>query len=271
MLKFHTYLLGFLILWIFTGTGCQKETDETSQPNIIFIMSDDHTFQAIGAYGSRLAAVNPTPTLDQLAAGGMLFTHVFCTNSICTPSRGNIMTGQYSQTNGIKILGDPLPAERQYLPAEMKKLGYQTAIIGKWHLKEEPGAFDYYKVLPVQGKYFDPEFREKGKGTWPDNMVTHPGHSSDVITDLSLEWLERRDKEQPFFLMHHYKAPHDDFEFAPRYTDYLEDVEIPEPESLYHEKSLEIVAPKVKSGHFAYAFKIQLKASPEGGYHGNDN
>ncbi len=225
----------FLILCFFAGTGCQNQTSETAKPNIIFIMSDDHTYQAIGAYGSRLATVNPTPTLDKLAANGMLFSQVFCTNSICTPSRGNIMTGQYSQTNGIKILDDPLPAERQYLPLEMKKLGYETAVIGKWHLRKEPGAFDYYKVLPVQGKYFDPEFREKGKGTWPDNLVTHKGHSSDVITDLTLEWLENRDTEQPFFLMHHYKAPHDDFEFAPRYTAFLKDVEIPEPESLYHQ------------------------------------
>ncbi|WP_026210477.1 sulfatase family protein [Flexithrix dorotheae] len=216
-------------------TSCDKKAEEAKKPNIIFIMSDDHTKQAFGVYGSRLANLNPTPVLDKLASEGIVYTNAFCTNSICTPSRANILTGQYSQTNGIKVLDNPLPGERQFLPIEMKKMGYQTAIIGKWHLKREPAAFDYYKVLPVQGKYFDPEFREKGKGTWPDNLVTHEGHSSDVITDLTLDWLEKRDKDQPFFLMHHYKAPHDDFEFAPRYTDYLEDTQIPEPENLYYQ------------------------------------
>ncbi|MEO0331284.1 MAG: sulfatase, partial [Bacteroidota bacterium] len=201
-----------------------------------FIMSDDHTTQAFGTYGSRLASLNPTPVLDELAAGGMVFDQAFCHNSICTPSRANILTGQYSQTNGVLDLDGVLPIEKQYLPMEMKKLGYQTAIIGKWHLKEEPVKFDYYEVLPGQGKYFDPEFRKKGEGTWPDNLVGYEGHSSDIITDRTLDWLENtRTKDQPFFLMHHYKAPHDDFEFAPRYADYLEGTEIPEPASLYEQ------------------------------------
>jgi len=234
---------------------CQPASTPSSQPNgaqqkpnIIFIMSDDHAWNAVGAYQSRLASVNPTPVLDQLAAGGMLFTNVFCTNSICTPSRANILTGQYSQTNGVLDLDGKLPAEKQYLPLELKKLGYQTAIIGKWHLKEAPEAFDYYNVLPVQGTYFDPIFytREPGERTAlidfhggvkrEVNVSQYQGHSSDVITDLSLDWLEnKRKKDQPFFLMHHYKAPHDDFEFAPRYASYLEDVHIPEPASLYHQ------------------------------------
>ena len=224
----------FLTLWFVAFGGC-KQTSPKQAPNILFIMTDDHTSQALGAYNSRLAAINPTPVLDKLAGEGMLFTNVFCTNSICTPSRGNILTGQYSQTNGIKILGDPLPGDRQYLAMEMKKLDYETAVIGKWHLVREPEAFDYYKVLPVQGKYFDPEFREKGKGQWPDNLVGHKGHSTDIITDLSIDWLKNRDTEKPFFLMHHLKAPHDDFEFAPRYAEYLENVDIPEPDNLYHQ------------------------------------
>ncbi|MEM9528844.1 MAG: sulfatase [Bacteroidota bacterium] len=204
------------------------------QPNIIFIMSDDHTTQAVGAYGSRLAGLNPTPNLDALAKDGALFNNVFCTNSICTPSRGNIMTGQYSQTNGILTLNDTLLPERQFLPMEMRKLGYQTAMIGKWHLKAEPAAYDYYHVLEMQGKYFDPKFRVSTEGTWPDNFVKYEGHSSDVITDVTLDWLKnQRQQDQPFFLMHHYKAPHDDFEFAPRYANYLEEVYIPEPDNLY--------------------------------------
>ncbi|MFY0626959.1 MAG: sulfatase [Reichenbachiella sp.] len=205
------------------------------KPNIIFIMSDDHAAQAIGAYGDMYADLNPTPNLDKLASEGVLFNNAFCTNSICTPSRATIMTGQYSQTNGVLDLDGDLDVEKQFLPIEMKKLGYSTAMVGKWHLKNEPVNFDYYKVLPGQGKYFNPEFREKGKGTWPDNRVKTTGHSSDVITDISIEYLKERDKSKPFFLMHHYKAPHDVFENAPRFDDYLKNTEIPEPSSLYNQ------------------------------------
>lgn len=205
------------------------------QPNIIFIMSDDHTSQAFGIYGSRLASLNPTPNLDNIAREGMIFNNSFCTNSICTPSRASIITGQYSQTNGVIDLDGKLSVEKQFLPMEMKKIGYQTAMIGKWHLYNEPIEFDFYTVLPGQGKYFDPTFRVQGDEEWPNNTIKTTGHSSDVITDLTLDWLKnKRDKNKPFFLMHHYKAPHDMFEFAPRYKDYLEDVEIPEPASMYY-------------------------------------
>jgi len=218
-----------------------------NRPNILFIMSDDHCSQAIGAYGSRLAKLNPTPTIDRLAAEGMLFENAFCTNSICTPSRACIMTGQYSQTNGVLTLDERLAPERHTLAIEMKKAGYQTAMIGKWHLKEEPAHFDYYKVLPGQGKYFNPQFREKGKGPWRQNVVKHKGHSSDVITDIALEWFaERRKAETPFFMMLHYKAPHDMFQYAPRYESYLADTEIPEPESLYSQPRFGSVATRGK-------------------------
>lgn len=204
------------------------------KPNILYIMSDDHTTQAFGVYGSRLASLNPTPNIDKLANEGMVFVNVFCNNSICTPSRASIITGQYSQTNGVLDLTGEIPSERQFLAMEIQKSGYQTAMIGKWHLKDEPAAFDYYNVLPGQGMYYNPTTREKGKGKWPNNTVKHTGHSSDVLTDLCLNWLKNRDKNKPFFLMHHYKAPHDLFENAKRYDTYLEDVKIPEPESLYH-------------------------------------
>ncbi|MEM6803824.1 MAG: sulfatase [Bacteroidota bacterium] len=227
-------LLLFLLLISFFPI-CSLQA-QNQKPNIIFIMSDDHTTQAVGAYGSRLARLNPSPTLDKLAEEGMLFEQVFCTNSICTPSRATIITGQYPQTNGVLDLDHQLPVDKQYLPKEMKKLGYSTAMIGKWHLKKEPANFDYYNVLTGhggQGSYFDPVLADKNKGSWPNNKVSHTGHSTDIITDLSLEYLKNRDLSKPFFLMHHYKAPHDNFEFAPRYADYLEEVEIPEPSSLY--------------------------------------
>lgn len=203
------------------------------KPNILYIMSDDHAAQAIGAYGGRLAALNPTPAIDALASEGMLFEDVFCTNSICTPSRASVMTGQYSQANGVLDLDGKLPPEKQTLPTEMKKAGYLTAMIGKWHVYAEPAAFDYYCVLPGQGKYFDPTFELRGPKAWPGNTIKRKGYVSDVITDLGIEWLEKRDKTKPFFLMLHHKAPHDMFEYAPRYESYLADVEIPEPADLY--------------------------------------
>ena len=174
---------------------------QNKQPNIIYIMSDDHAAQAIGAYGGDLATLNPTPNIDKLASEGMLFKNAFCNNSICTPSRASIISGQYPQTNGVLDLDMALDTEKQYLPIEMKKLG----------------------------------FREKGKGTWPKNTVKTEGHSSDVITDLAINYLENVDKSKPFFLMHHYKAPHDMFEYAPRYEDYLKNTEIPEPASMYNQ------------------------------------
>lgn len=227
-----TFKLVVLLVSVLIGLntfGQQKK------PNIIYIMSDDHTSQAIGAYGGRLAGLNPTPTIDKLAADGILFKNAFCTNSICTPSRASIITGQYSQTNGILDLDGHIGEGKQYLPQELKKLGYSTAMVGKWHLHNEPNDFDYYKVLPGQGKYFNPSFNEKGKGEWPNNLVKSVGHSSDVITDTAIEYLKKLDKSKPFFLMHHFKAPHDMFEYAPRYEDYLKDVEIPEPASLYNQ------------------------------------
>ena len=220
-----------LLLGSITALGVED------RPNVLFIMSDDHTTQAIGAYGSRLAALNPTPTIDRLAREGMLFENAYCTNSICTPSRACILTGQYNHINGVHDLGGRIETRRQYLAMEMARAGYQTAMIGKWHLKEEPGAFDYYCVLPGQGRYFDPVFRVQGKEPWPKNTIQFKGmHSSDAITDLTLAWLkEKRDPNRPFFLMHHYKAPHDFFKYAPRYETYLADVQIPEPANLWEQ------------------------------------
>lgn len=216
-----------------------------TKPNILFIMSDDHTTQAIGAYGSRLAELNPTPTIDRVFHEGTIFERTYCVNAICTPSRANIMTGQHCQRNGVLDLYDALPVERQHLSREMRAAGYATAMIGKWHLKESPDSFDYYCVLPGQGKYFDPDFYTSDGGIPTDyrfdstltrtvNLLTKTGHSTDVITDKALAWLaSQRAREQPFFCMLHYKAPHDMFEHHPRYDNYLEDVEIPEPANMY--------------------------------------
>ena len=207
------------------------------QPNILFIMSDDHAAHAIGAYGGRLASLNPTPTLDKLASEGVMLTNAYCTNSICTPSRATLLTGQYSHVNGVTTLRGQIEGDRQYLAKSLKAAGYETAMIGKWHLSVEPSAFDYYSVLAGQGQYFNPFFRVRGPKPWPQNerrpLAYDSKHSSDVITDLSLDWLKKRKaKDKPFFLMHHFKAPHDNFENAERYDWMYQDVQIPEPSSL---------------------------------------
>lgn len=228
---------------------CMAISANADKPNILFIMSDDHTSQAIGVYNSRLAPLDPTPAIDSIAKEGMVMENAFCQNAICTPSRANIMTGQSSAVNGCPRLGSPLPPEKQYLAIEMNKAGYDTAVIGKWHLKDRPEAFNYYRVLPGQGLYFDPIFREKGltgnvqlKGR--KGMETHggamqmTGHSTDCIADSSLEWLKNmRDKSKPFFLNMHFKAPHDIFQYAPRYENYMADVTIPEPANMRDRKN----------------------------------
>ena len=228
--KIERLLIIFSICIVFTPSSKANE-----KPNIIFIMSDDHTAQAVGAYATLLKSIDPTPNIDRLAREGICFDNAFCTNGICTPSRACIITGQYNHNNGVFDLGGRIETSNQTLPKLMREAGYQTAMIGKWHLKAEPN-FDYYKVLPGQGSYFDTVFRIQGSKPWPKNTVQYTGsHSSDVITDATLDWLKtERNENQPFFLCHQYKAPHDFFENHPRYDDYLEDVQIPEPDSLWH-------------------------------------
>ncbi|MCH2330516.1 MAG: sulfatase [Roseibacillus sp.] len=227
-MKQSASFLSVLVLTTFIGRAAAQ------RPNILFIMSDDHTAQAVGAYATVLKALNPTPTIDTLAAEGMTFDNAFCTNAICTPSRACIITGQYPHVNGVFDLRGNILPEKQVLPILFRNAGYQTAMIGKWHLKKEPN-FDYYKVLPGQGKYFDTMFRIQGPRKWPQNTFTHEGqHSSDAITDSALDWFRnKRDPDMPFFVCHQYKAPHDYFENAPRYQSYLRDVSIPEPPTLH--------------------------------------
>lgn len=207
-------LIGFLI-----GLVSQA----APKPNVLFIMSDDHTWQAIGSYGSHLEEVAPTAHIDRLASEGILRKNVFCTHSICTPSRASILSGQYSHKNGHMTLNDTWNRDHQTnLAVELQRTGYQAAIIGKWHLHSEPSGFDYYKVLPGQGLYFNPLFKEKGKPWLDHNKGGEPykGHSSDVISNETIKWLKgQRDPSKPFFLRCHFKTPHGLWENAPRFSD----------------------------------------------------
>lgn len=199
-----------------------------TKPNIVFIMSDDHAAHAISGYGSR---INATPNIDRIAEGGMRFDNCFCTNSICTPSRAVILTGLYSHRSGVKTLADKLDGRQRNVAKLLQASGYQTAIVGKWHLghggDHDPTGFDYWNVLPGQGDYHNPEMIELGERRKFDGYVT------DLITDFSLQWLERRDKSRPFMLMCHHKAPHRHWEPDEKHMHLYDDIDIPEPETFH--------------------------------------
>jgi arylsulfatase A-like enzyme len=222
-----------LVLSSIALSGCTGEATP-SRPNVLFIMADDHTTQAFRSYGSRLADVAPTSNIQRLAHEGARLTNVFATNSICTPSRASILTGQYSHRHGVYTLRDTLAPEHPNVAKALQAAGYQTALIGKWHLKAEPSGFDHWTVLPGQGRFFDPEFIQKDTS----QRVTHEGFSADVIGDLSLQWLrEQRDRNRPFVLMTHFKAAHEPFHAPERYDSLYADVTLPEPPSLWEDKS----------------------------------
>jgi len=209
--------------------------DCKDSPNIIFIMSDDHAAQAISAYGEFLAKVARTPNIDRLAKEGMRFDNCFCTNSICTPSRAAILTGKYSHKNGVKTLDDVFDGRQQTFPKLLQRAGYYTGVVGKWHLKTEPTGFDYYNVLPDQGDYFNPRLKEKGE-PWQDGYeggVVHKGYVTDIITDITLDFLRKRPGDRPFCLLYHHKAPHDEWEYDAKHAELFKDIEIPEPANLF--------------------------------------
>lgn len=195
------------------------------RPNILFVFADDHAYQAVSAYGSR---INRTPNIDRLAREGMLFRTALVTNSICAPSRAVILTGRYSHLNGVRDNSLPFDGSQQTFPKLLQQAGYQTAIVGKWHLKSDPTGFDYWNVLPGQGHYYNPDLRT-ARGT-----TRHEGYVTDVITALALEWLqEGRDPGRPFMLMYQHKAPHRNWMPGPAHLTLYDGVSIPEPYTLF--------------------------------------
>ncbi len=227
-MKYNNYLLiCFLYASIGLLTGCQPDASEeiTEQPpNIIFIFTDDHAIQAISAYGS---VINQTPNIDRLANEGMLFRHAMVTNSICAPSRAVILSGMHSHLNGVLDNRLPFDSTQQTFPKILQQQGYETAMIGKWHLKTEPTGFDYWKVLPGQGHYYNPDFRT------PNGRENIEGYVTDIVTDLSLEWLKNRDSGKPFLLMSQHKAPHREWSPGPAHLTTYDGEDIPEPPTLF--------------------------------------
>ncbi|SHH57034.1 sulfatase family protein [Clostridium grantii] len=196
------------------------------KPNIIVIMTDDHAAHAMSCYGSK---INTTPNMDRIANEGIRFDNCFCTNSICAPSRAVILTGKHNHLNGVRTLSDGFDSTQMTFPKLLKKSGYQTAMIGKWHLGEEkenwPTGFDRWCVFPGQGDYFNPVMNDMG-----ENKVFE-GYATDIVTDLSLDWMESRDKEKPFCLLCYHKAPHRPWEPDAKHAHMYDDVDIPMPDT----------------------------------------
>jgi arylsulfatase A-like enzyme len=207
-------------------SGAQQPAG-SGRPNILLIFSDDHTRQAISAYNSSPRLVQ-TPNIDRLAAQGMLFERALVPNSLCGPSRAAILTGKYSHLNGFYHNGgNVFDGSQQTFPKLMQKAGYQTAIIGKWHLESDPTGFDYWHILPGQGAYYNPPMIRNGE------RVQHQGYTTDLITDFAVDWLKMRDRSKPFLLMAQHKAPHRNFSPNVKYLNWNNDREFPEPVTLF--------------------------------------
>ena len=215
----------YLVALVITLLSCQHDKQP---PNIIFILSDDHSVGSISAYGNSLLE---TPNIDKLADQGMRFNNCFAVVSICGPSRAAILSGKYGVHNGYMRNGDSFERNQQTFPKLLKQSGYQTAVIGKWHLGTQPAGFDYYSVIPYQGQFFDSKMKETGK-EWQDGReggITQPGYLTEVITDKAIDWLKTRDKKKPFCLLVHHKAPHEPYDYPKRYKELLAQDTIPEP------------------------------------------
>jgi arylsulfatase A-like enzyme len=232
MKKLSIFLVLALALAMWTLPACRREKPAVRavlRPNILFIMSDDHAAHAISAYGSQL---NMTPRIDRIAREGMLFSNCFCTNGICAPSRAVILTGRYSHLNGVRDNAVAFDGTQTTFPKLLQRAGYQTALIGKWHLKSDPTGFEYWNILPGQGEYYNPDLIEMGVER------RHEGYVTDILTDLAINFLEKnRDRTRPFLLMLHHKAPHRTWQPAPRHLSLYDGVDIPEPKTLFDDYS----------------------------------
>jgi arylsulfatase A-like enzyme len=231
------------------------------RPNIIFIMTDDHAAHALSCYGSK---VNTTPQLDRLAAGGMRFDRAFVTNSICTPSRATLLTGQYSHLNGVPVF-NPFDPKRMTVARLLQSAGYHTGMIGKWHLGSEPVGFDHWIILPGQGAYVNPLFLV------PGGTRKIEGYASDVITDLGIKFLDDRPRDKPFLLFLHHKAPHRNWVPDERNRAKFADKDFPEPPTLRDDYAGRPAAlPENKQTVTRDLNKTDLKGDPPPGLSGDE-
>ena len=224
--------LVFVLISCHQSNKTKAKSTDNKKPNIVFIFTDDHATQAISAYGGILADIAPTPNLDKLANEGILFKRCMVTNSICGPSRASILTGKHSHANGFYTNENTVFDGQQFtFPKALQASGYQTGIVGKWHLGGEPTGFDYWELLPGQGQYYNPDFRTK------EGIHREQGYVTDIITDKAKNWMEGRDKKKPFMLMVQHKAPHRNWMPAERHLTAFDSISIPEPATLFDDYS----------------------------------
>ncbi|MGJ8657960.1 MAG: sulfatase/phosphatase domain-containing protein [Akkermansiaceae bacterium] len=219
---------------ISTSLCFAEEEAKKSKPNIVFIFSDDHAINAISAYGGPFKDIAPTPAIDRLAKEGMISHRTYCANSICGPSRACILTGKHSHLNGYRDnRSSRFDGLQQTFPQLLRAVGYQTAMIGKWHLNTHPVGFDYWEVLPGQGHYYNPDFTQMD-----GEKKRFEGHCNDLVTEKGLNWIKQAQaNEKPFMAMIQYKAPHRNWAAAQRHLTLFDDVEIPEPATLFDDYS----------------------------------
>ena len=226
---------GTVLFLIIMSFHCGPKTAVMPQrPNILFIMADDHAYQAISAFGGALAKLAPTPNIDRIAQQGMLFRRCMVTNSLCGPSRATILSGKYSHLNGFvdNTIGSHFDFSQNTYAKELQKAGYKTAVIGKLHLGGTPPGFDYYDILPGQGRYYNPEFINQ------QGQYEMEGYTTDIITEKTIDWLKTvKDSTQPFMVMMWHKAPHRNWQPGPNELGMYEDVTFPEPSTLFDDYS----------------------------------
>lgn len=236
MKRYNSYLMAATagVATVVSLNSCKTEREAEKQYNIIHIMTDDHSWQAISAYGHPISQMVSTPNIDRIAQKGMLFTQGCVENSISAPSRATLLTGLYSHKHGQKTLTKGFKEDNVVFPELLQQAGYQTAIVGKWHLKTEPRGFDYYKILEDQGEYYNPEFRTKETS---GEYIREEGYATTLITDHAIEWLDHRDSSKPFCLLVHHKAPHRNWMPEEKYLELYEELEFPYPETFFDDYS----------------------------------
>ena len=231
-------------------TNAMAQTDK--RPNILYIMSDDHAYQAISAYGSDVSRFAPTPNIDRIAREGMRFDRSFVENSLSSPSRACLITGLYSHQNGQQQLLEGIDSTRTFFSELLQQVGYQTAMMGKWHLLCRPKGFDRYHVLNDQGTYFNPVFMSETSG---GKYIREEGYATDLITDHAIDFLEHRDTSRPFCLMVHHKAPHRSWFPDVKHLGMYDNVDFPLPETLWDDYSTR--------GSAAHTQKMQIDRDME--------
>ena len=259
-MKFNKLRAILLLTGLIIFAGCSQKTKEQQPPNILFIMSDDHAFQAISAYGSGL---NQTPNIDRLATEGAIFTRACVTNSICAPSRAVLLTGKHSFINGKVDNRMSFDWNQPNFPKLMQANGYQTAMIGKIHLDGIPQGFDFSMVLPGQGQYYNPDFLVNGE------KIRIEGYCTEIITETMLDWLKnKRDPNKPFCALYHQKAPHRNWLPAPKYLNLYDSVTFTSPSNFYDDYSNRGRAAKEQEmkidGHARWGHDFKLIVNPDG-------